>query len=62
MVDLNDGFRPPIPRPTTDAPVAIGLYSQAIAVNGQLFVSGQLPIDPVTGAFISEDPVEQALG
>ncbi|WP_412549260.1 RidA family protein [Sinorhizobium meliloti] len=33
-----------------------------MAVNGQLLVSGQLPIDPVTGAFISADPVEQALG
>ena len=43
-----------------DAPAAIGPYSQAIAVNGLLFVSGQLPIDPATGAFASDDPVEQA--
>lgn len=31
------------------APGAIGPYSQAIEVNGMLFVSGQLPIDAVTG-------------
>ena len=45
---------------TADAPAAIGPYSQAVAVNGLLFVSGQLPIDPATGDFVSEDPVEQA--
>ena len=33
------------------APAAIGPYSQAIAANGFLFISGQLPIDPVTGTF-----------
>lgn len=33
------------------APAAIGPYSQAIEVNGMLFVSGQLPIDPATGEF-----------
>ena len=43
-----------------DAPAAIGPYSQAIAVNGLLFVSGQLPIDPATGEFNSDDAVEQA--
>ena len=32
-----------------DAPKAIGPYSQAVELNGTLFVSGQLPIDPVTG-------------
>ncbi len=36
---------------TTAAPVAIGPYSQAIEANGIVFVSGQLPIDPATGAF-----------
>lgn len=36
---------------TTNAPAAIGPYSQAIAVGGLVFVSGQLPIDPATGAF-----------
>lgn len=36
---------------TDQAPKAIGPYSQAIKANGFLFVSGQLPIDPVTGKF-----------
>ena len=36
---------------TTAAPAAIGPYSQAIEANGIVFVSGQLPIDPSTGAF-----------
>lgn len=44
---------------TKDAPAAIGPYAQARSVNGLLFVSGQLPIDPATGKFSSEDPVEQ---
>lgn len=35
---------------TTDkAPAAIGPYSQAVNLNGTLFVSGQLPVDPATG-------------
>ena len=36
---------------TDKAPAAIGPYSQAIAQGGLIFVSGQLPIDPSTGAF-----------
>lgn len=36
---------------TSAAPAAIGPYSQAIEVNGFVYASGQLPIDPVTGAF-----------
>ena len=36
---------------TAAAPAAIGPYSQAIEANGMVFVSGQLPIDPSTGAF-----------
>ena len=36
---------------TAAAPAAIGPYSQAIEANGMVFVSGQLPIDPATGAF-----------
>lgn len=47
------------PISTNAAPAAIGPYSQAIAINGLLFVSGQLPIDPATGAFPSDDPVDQ---
>jgi 2-iminobutanoate/2-iminopropanoate deaminase len=42
------------PRPVTTekAPAAIGPYSQAVAVNGFLFVSGQIPIDPETGEMV----------
>jgi 2-iminobutanoate/2-iminopropanoate deaminase len=41
------------PVSTPDAPGAIGPYSQAIKVDGWLFVSGQIPIDPATGAIIT---------
>ena len=34
---------------TTNAPGAIGPYSQAIKAGNLLFVSGQLPLDPATG-------------
>ena len=34
---------------TKNAPAAIGPYSQAVAVNGMLYASGQIPIDPATG-------------
>lgn len=44
---------------TDKAPAAIGPYSQAIEVNGLIFISGQLPIDPATGDFPSEDIKEQ---
>ncbi len=36
---------------TDKAPAAIGPYSQAIEVNGFVFASGQIPIDPATGQF-----------
>lgn len=36
---------------TTNAPAAIGPYSQAIEASGTVYVSGQLPIDPATGEF-----------
>jgi 2-iminobutanoate/2-iminopropanoate deaminase len=45
---------------TNDAPAAIGPYSQAIKVGNLLFVSGQLPIDPATGEFVSDDAVKQS--
>ena len=41
------------------APAAIGPYCQAMRHGDLLFISGQLPIVPATGAFVSEDPVEQ---
>ena len=37
------------------APAAIGPYSQAVQDGNTLYVSGQLPIDPATGAFPAED-------
>ena len=36
---------------TTNAPAAIGPYSQGVEVNGHVFVSGQLPVNPTTGEF-----------
>ncbi len=36
---------------TDNAPAAIGPYSQAIEVNGFIYASGQLPVDPATGSF-----------
>jgi 2-iminobutanoate/2-iminopropanoate deaminase len=44
---------------TDKAPGAIGPYSQAIKVNGMVFCSGQIPIDPATGNFVSEKIAEQ---
>ncbi|MDA8132041.1 MAG: Rid family detoxifying hydrolase [Elusimicrobia bacterium] len=35
---------------TNEAPAAIGPYSQAVEAAGLVFVSGQLPVDPATGA------------
>jgi 2-iminobutanoate/2-iminopropanoate deaminase len=40
---------------TENAPGAIGPYSQAIKANGMVFCSGQIPIDPATGQFVSDD-------
>lgn len=42
---------------TDKAPAAIGPYSQAIILNGVLFTSGQIPVDPATGE-ISGDTIE----
>ncbi len=38
---------------TSDAPEAIGPYSQAISADGLVFCSGQVPLDPGTGELIS---------
>ncbi len=43
---------------TTDAPAAIGPYSQAVEVNGMLFISGQIPINPQSGK-IESDTIER---
>ena len=45
---------------TKNAPAAIGPYSQAYAVNGFLFTSGQVPLDPATGAIVGSSIEEQA--
>ena len=37
---------------TSQAPKAVGPYSQAIEANGMLFISGQIPIDPATGKIV----------
>ncbi|MGL5050212.1 MAG: RidA family protein [Cetobacterium sp.] len=44
---------------TTKAPAAIGPYSQAIEINGTLYVSGQIPFVPETMTVISDDVKEQ---
>ena len=42
---------------TTNAPAAIGPYSQANFINGVLYISGQIPINPATGEL--EDGIEK---
>lgn len=44
---------------TENAPGAIGPYSQAIKAGGMVFCSGQIPIDPTTGQFVSDNVAEQ---
>ena len=44
---------------TTNAPAAIGPYSQGIRAAGLVITSGQLPIDPSTGAFAGTDIAAQ---
>jgi 2-iminobutanoate/2-iminopropanoate deaminase len=44
---------------TSDAPGAIGPYSQAIKAGGFLFISGQIPIDPATGTLVGGGIADQ---
>lgn len=44
---------------TDKAPAAIGPYSQAIEVNGMVFASGQIPLDPATGNVVESGIKEQ---
>jgi 2-iminobutanoate/2-iminopropanoate deaminase len=44
---------------TEHAPSAIGPYSQAVRSGGLLFASGQIPIDPETGEFVTGGIAEQ---
>ena len=45
---------------TPNAPAAIGPYSQAVAVNGLLFTSGQIALDPASGEIVGADIETQA--
>ena len=45
---------------TSQAPTAIGTYSQAVIYGDVLYVSGQIGLDPQTGEFVSSDFGEQA--
>ena len=47
------------PIATEKAPKAIGPYSQAIAHNGVVYLSGQIPLDPVTGQVVDGDIAAQ---
>jgi reactive intermediate/imine deaminase len=40
---------------TTDAPQAIGTYSQAVKVDNTVYLSGQIPLDPVSGQMVAGD-------
>jgi 2-iminobutanoate/2-iminopropanoate deaminase len=44
---------------TDKAPQAIGPYSQAVKAGGMLFLSGQIPLDPATGALLQGDITAQ---
>ena len=44
---------------TENAPSAIGPYSQAVRTGNMVFVSGQIPIDPATGNFVSDEVAAQ---
>lgn len=45
---------------TSDAPKAIGPYSQAVKANGVLYASGQIALDPATGNLVTGDFAAQA--
>lgn len=45
---------------TDEAPAAVGPYSQAIEINGTVYVSGQVPIDPATGMIVEGGIREQS--
>lgn len=44
---------------TTEAPEAVGAYSQAATANGLVFCSGQIPLDPATGELVDGSVAEQ---
>ena len=45
---------------TTEAPKALGPYSQGVQAGNLLFISGQLGLDPATGTLVSSETVRQA--
>ena len=45
---------------TDKAPAAVGPYSQAIEINGMVYTSGQIPLDPATGEIVGADITAQA--
>lgn len=47
------------PIETPNAPAAIGTYSQGIRAGGNLWLSGQLPLDPATGQLLTGDMRDQ---
>lgn len=44
---------------TGNAPAAIGPYSQAVEINGTLYISGQIPVNPSTGKIVDGGITEQ---
>lgn len=49
-----------IPVSTSDAPAAIGPYSQAIRAGSTVYLSGQIPLEPETQELISDEFTDQA--
>ena len=47
------------PIATDDAPKAVAAYSQAVHCNGFIFLSGQIPLDPLSGALVEGDVTVQ---
>jgi 2-iminobutanoate/2-iminopropanoate deaminase len=45
---------------THEAPKAVGAYAQAVRANGFVFLSGQIPLDPMTGNLVDGDVAVQA--
>ena len=46
---------------TSEAPAAVGPYSQATAIGGLLFCAGQIPLDPATGELVAGDVTAQTV-